>query len=81
MRSILRTADLVITVIGVGGMDAHCFNSQGKYFVLQMPCSRSHFLNRELGGVILQRTKQNILYYVCVMHQIPGLNFVPKTVG
>lgn len=50
-----------------GGVGTHCFHSQVKYFVLQMPSGSSHSLHQ--GGekmfLILQRANQNIPYYVC----------------
>lgn len=51
-----------------GGVGTHCFHSQVKYFVLQMPSGSSHSLHRgreKKMFLILQRANENIPYYVC----------------
>lgn len=59
------------------GVGTHCFHSQVKYFVLQMPSGSSHSLH--WGGkmfLILQRANQNIPYYVCdASNPLCGLEF------
>lgn len=69
----------------MGGVGTHCFHSQVKYFVLQMPSGSSHSLHQgEKMFLILQRANQNIPYYVCdASNPWRGLefSFSPKTGG
>lgn len=74
LRATLREFDLVFGALlqHGGGGGGHCFHSQVKNFVFQMPSSHSLHSGGGGGGSYF-REETKISPIMSVMHQIPGV--------